>query len=254
MSTPSQHVVEVGDEKFTIQRFRGLKAIMAMASMTRIAREVPDVMADAVKQYQRRNTVTITEDMARLPRWRSFTTEDFDAAEAKSGRREIEIPAPMTANEQVMYALPTLLEHARKEVTRLIALLIIPNEELREADKTDKVEDALDKYEELLLMEAEIDQLVDVALAASDVLKEQMGERKDRLGNMLAGLWRMFQTNRVSNQTSSEEIQATLPPTTDPESTQLTSSEDAPTSSTSSDEPTDGAGTERSMASLGSNS
>lgn len=248
--------VKLGEEEkeYPIQRFRGLKAILAMASMTRIAREVPDIMADSVRAYQARNTVVITESMSRLPRWRSFTTEDFDAAERTTGKRQIELPTPMTSNEQVMYALPQLLEKARKEVTRLLALLLISNGELKIADKSDKVEDALDKYEDLLLYECELDQLVDLCFAAQDVLTEQLADRKDRLGKLMGALWGTW--IKSTQQTAPQENPAlpTSPPLSTQEeasSTSLTSTDGAPTSSIDSDEPTDGTETQPSMASLG---
>lgn len=256
MGTPK--TVTLGDgeneKEFTIQRFRGLKAIMAMASLTRISREVPDIMADAVKQYQARNTVIITESMARLPRWRSFTSEDFDAAEAKTGRREIELPTPMTANEQVMYALPTLLEKARKEVTRLLALLLISNAELKIADKSDKVEEKLDEYEDILLYESELDQLVDLCFAAQDVLSEQLADRKDRLGKLLGSLWGVWTRSMQTEQPESPALPTSQQPGTGQPSTQPTSTDGAQTSSTDSDMPTDGIETQPSMEYLGVNS
>lgn len=244
------------EKQYAIQRFRGLKAIMAMASMTRIAREVPDIMADAVKAYQQRNTMVITENMARLPRWSSFATEDFDAAEARSGRREIELPTPMAANEQVMYALPTLLEKARKEVTRLLALLLISNGELKIADQGDKVEEALDKYEDILLYDSELDQLVDLCFAAQDVLSEQLADRKDRLGKLLGTLWGAW-TRSMQEPTENPPtpaLQTSQRPDTDQSSIPPTSTDDVQTSSTDSVTPTDGIETQPSMVSPGVNS
>jgi hypothetical protein len=252
--TPVSVKLGEDDKEYTIQRFKGLKAILAMASMTRIAREVPDIMADSVRAYQARNNVVITESMSRLPRWRSFTTEDFDAAERTTGKRQIELPTPMTSNEQVMYALPQLLEKARKEVTRLLALLLISHGELKIADKSDNVEDALDKYEDLLLYECELDQLVDLCFAAQDVLTEQLADRKDRLGKLMGALWGTW--IKSTQQTAPQENPALpiSPPSSTQEgtsSTSLMSTDGAPTSSTDLDEPTDGTGTQPSMASLG---
>lgn len=247
--------VKLGEEEkeYTIQRFRGLKAILAMASMTRIARQVPDIMADSVKQYQERNTVVITENMARLPRWSGFTSEDFDAAEARTGKRQIELPTPMTVNEQVMYAMPVLFEKARKEVTRLLALLLISNGELKVADKGDAVEEALDKYEDLLLYESELDQLVDLCFAAQDVLSEQLADRKDRLGKMMGSLWAAWQnmTGMQPTTESPQELPSSPQPDMPPSQTQPTSMDGSPTSSTDSEKPTDGIETQRSTESLG---
>lgn len=249
-TTPA--VVQIGDKDFTIQRFRGLKAIMAMAAITRITREVPDIMADAIKQYQYRNTVIITEAMSHTRRWEGFTKEDFDAAEVGSGKREIELPAPMTQNEQVMYALPHLLERARKEVVRLLALLIIPNAELRDADKNENVEDALDRYQDVLLYDAELDQLVDLCLVANDVVKEQLADRKDRLGEVIRGLGKIVNFGR--NQSNPSTPVQSPQPSPDQTLMQPTSTDDVETSSTDSAKRTDGIGTPRSMESLGASS
>lgn len=254
---PEIHQVTIGEETFTIQRFRGLKAIMAIAAMTRIGREVPDVLADAVKEYTNRNTVSITEEMSNLPRWAGvFKKEDFDKAEERTGKRIMEVPAPMTQNEQMLYALPTLLEKARKEVARLLALLIIPNAELTEADDNDTVPQALDKYYKLLMHEAEIDQLIDLALATSEVLQEQLADRKDRLGNLTRGLWSLFRRNQSQPALAPTSRPQNTDPTQAPTvtTTPATSTDDAPTSSTSSKEPTDGTGELLSTASLGASS
>lgn len=254
MPTPVQVKLGEDDKEYTIQRFRGLKAIMAMASMTRISREVPDIMADAVKEYQSRNTMIITESMSRLPRWSSFTKEDFDAAAASNGgRREIELPTPMTLNEQILYSLPALLEKARKEVVRLLALLLISNAELKVADKSDKVEEKLDEYEDLLLYEAELDQLVDLCFAAQDVLGEQLSDRKDRLGKLMGSLLKAWQASMgpVETPRDTPELPISPPSDTPPSQTPQMSTHDAPTSSIDSEMPTDGTETPRSMESLG---
>lgn len=239
--------VEIGEKDYTIQRFRGLKAILAVAAVTRIAREVPDIMSDVVKDYQKRNTVVVTEVMSRIPRWSGFSTEDFDAAEKDTGRREIEIPSPMGENEQILQSLPKLLEEARREVIRLLAILIIPNSELKEADKEDRVEAALDEYKDLLLYDAELDQLADLALAAQDVLAEQLGDRRERLGKLVAAVIMIFRRNRASSQ----NIPTPASLSTETLSTLPTSLDDAPTSLTDSPVSTDGHETKLSTVSPG---
>lgn len=239
MSTVTSHIVKVGGKEYTLQRFRGLKAIMAMAALTRLARDVPNLLADAARAYAARNMVVITEPMAKLPRWEGFTTKDFDAAEKRTGKREIELPAPITQQEQVMAALPALLEEGRKEVIRLMALLIIPNADLMEADKTERVEEALDEYRDILMYEAEIDELAELVLVAQDVIQEQLSPiQRERMGNLARSLWK-----RVGLTRTSPMIQAPVTPMTSEEDEALTQqmlSDDAPTSRTDSPPPTDG--------------
>lgn len=243
--------VQIAGSTYEIQRFKGLKAIMAIAAVARISEAVPNILADAAKKYNQRNTIVITEAMSRLPRWAGFTSEDFDAAESRTGKRELEIPAPVAVNEQIMQSLPALLEQARKEVIRLLAILIIPNEKLKEADKNDQVEAALDEYYEPLMYDADLSELAELAIAASDVLKAQLAD-KGELGNLLRGLWKRIR---------SQQPQSTAPtPTSEMTTEQLereaaeiqaTSTPESPTSSTPSPSTTDGAETRSSMVSTG---
>lgn len=236
--------VTIGGKPYTIQKFRGLKAILVMASMTRIARDIPDLLADATKAYYERNTITITEAMSKLPRWEGFSTEDFDKAEAKTGKRVVELPAPITAREQVLTALPALLENARTEIIRLFAILVIPSGELMAADKANTVNTALDKYGDLFLYEAELDELVEVALAAQDSIAQLNPETQARLGEMLRSLTKSLGLNWGPQSTQAPQTpETTLTPPT--------STDDAPTSLTDSPAPTDGQENRLSMASPG---
>jgi hypothetical protein len=234
----NQVIVTLGDKQYPIQRFRGLKAILVMASVARISREVPDIMNDAIKDFQSRHTITVTEGMSRLPRFAAFSTEDFDAAETRTGKREIEIPAVMTNTEQFMQSLPKLLEEARTEVIRLFAILIIPQMELKAADKSGNMEAKLDDYTDILMDDAEIDQLADLVFAARDVLSEQLGDRSERLGKMMEGLMNLV-TGRTTVTSQMTPVSPTIPEPSE-SSTPQTSSDAPPTSSTDSDASTDG--------------
>jgi hypothetical protein len=244
--TDENRTVKIGGETYVIQRFRGLKAILAMAALTRIAREVPDILADATKEYQRRNTIIVTEAMSKLPRWEGFSKADFDEAEAlNEGRREIELPSPITPREQVMAALPALLEGARKEVIRLFAILVIPNEELMEADKADRVNEALDKYRDVFLYEAEIGDLVEVSLAAQASLSEQLTDDQRKQ------VWELTRSLVTLINPTMGQLQSTQAPTTEAESIPVTSPPDVQMSFTDSPTPTDGQESKSSLTSPG---
>ena len=246
--TDTDQQVTVGGEEYTIQRFRGLKAVLVLASITRIMQDVPDLIAQASKDYSAKHTVTITEEMAKLPRWEGFTAADFDIAEQKTGKRQIELPSQANGTEALLAALPKLLEStARREIVRLFAILLIPNAKLKVADKNDNVNEALDEYEDVILFEAEIDELVELAAAAQDAVRQLDTKRGGQLGKLAQQV--MSRLNLTLPQMPSESEPATPSPMTD--STEPMSTDDAPISPTPSESPTDGTETQRSMASLG---
>ena len=249
MSNSNDHntVVTIGGKEYTIQRFRGLKAILLFGALTRITHDVPDIVAKAAKEYSQRNTVEITEAMSRLPQWSNFTEKDFDRAERDTGKRVVVLPNRPNANEALMVALPDLLEStARREVIRLFAILLIPNDELREADRADRVNEALDEYKDLILYDAELDELFDLGAAAQTAVVNLSPAQKVRLGNLLRGLTaRLGITFPGSTTPSSEQ-------TPDSQTSTPKTSTDAPQiSSTDSELDTDGTETQRSSEPLG---
>jgi hypothetical protein len=249
MTEFTEQEVTLGGKKYTVQRFRGLKAILVIAAITRIGRDVPDILADAAKGYYKRNTITVTEAMSYLPRWEGIPKSAFDEAETANGRREIEIPAPVSEREQLLAALPDLLESTgRREVLRLFAILICPNSELAEADKADKVNEKLDEYNDLFLYEAELDELAEVAMAARSAFGQLDSTKTERLGEMVRSLIRAFNPEMASQMGMTNPTPET-PAVTD--STPSTSPDDAPISSTDSESPMDGAEKTPSMASPG---
>lgn len=248
--TDSQKVTIDGKE-YVIQRFRALRAVLVLASVTRIAEDVPELIANATKEYSAKHSITITESMSKLPRWEGFSKEDFDKAEQETGKREIELPSQPNSTEALLSALPKLIEStARREIVRLFAILLIPNEELRDADRSDKIEEALDKYEELVLFDAEIDELVGIAVAAQESVSKMDKGNREKLGKALSRMLRAINPEWAAmlqtDQTSDTKV-------TTPDSTEPMLMSDAPTSFTDSDSPMDGTETRPSMASLGTN-
>jgi hypothetical protein len=238
----TEEKVTIAGEEYPIQRFRGLKAILVIAALTRIARDIPDIIADVTKDYYKRNTTIVTEAMSKLPRWEGFSKEDFDDAEKRTGLRQVELPTPISEREQTLAALPQLLEGTgRREVIRLFAILVVPNAELAAADKADRVNETLDKYSDLFLYEAELEELIDVVIASQHVISQLEDTKRERLGEMMASLLGMinptwaaaFQKSRVSS------------------STPQTSSGAVPISPTDSPQHTDGREKSLSMASPG---
>jgi hypothetical protein len=244
-----EQAVSINGEQHTIQRFRGLKAVLVLASVSRIMQDVPDLIAEASKEYSAKHTISITEDMAKLPRWEGFTSADFDIAEQKTGKRVIELPAQANGTEALLAALPKLIgSTARREVVRLFALLLIPNAKLKIADKEDRVNDALDEYEDLILFDAEIDELAELAAAAQETIKQLDTKRNGQLGELLRrGLEMLGLTLPQMPSASGPETPSTEETTSIPQTLPL----DAPTLFTPSESPTDGIETQRSTVSLG---
>ena len=177
--------VSIDGTEYPIQRFRALRAVLVMAALADITNEVPELVAKAASDYAESHSMTVTEAMSRMPRFAdaAFTEADFDRAERETGKREVKVPIQASGAESLMSALPTLIRSkARRQVVRLFAILLIPNDKLKEADRSDSIDAALDGYEDLILYEAELDELADIAEAVQNQLSNLNTRRNGRWG------------------------------------------------------------------------
>jgi hypothetical protein len=208
------HKVQLGDTELTITRFRGLKALLASALVGRVMREVPDLqdrVTTFTKKYRKENEVELTRPMAKLPRFAffGFTEEDF----AASPDGIIRLPEEPTTQQIMLAVAPDLIDLARKELVRLLALIVIPNSELEAADDADDIEGALDKQGKTLIRTAEFDELLELFVVAWEVMRDQILAKKDKLGKLteLPFLRMWLSTQEVEEETPT-------PPTSPPES------------------------------------
>lgn len=235
MSDTAAREVRVGDSTVLIARFRGLKAILASALVARVMREMPQIqerVTEFRKEYRKKNTIIITPAMANMSQFigLGLTREDFSQG-------PVELPEEPNGQAIMINMFPSLLDLARKEVVRFIALLAIPNSALEEADDADQVEAALDTYGKRLFREGDIDELLELLVIGWEVLQEQIEAKRDKLGKLQdLPFLRMLQS------TQEEETTNETPPT---------SSDDVPISSDSEPPDTDGVEEQLSMASPG---
>lgn len=184
MTMESPREVQIGGETYHIARFRGLKASIAGALMSRVMREVPQIqdrVSEFRKQFKESNSLTLTPAMAKLPRFEmlGLTTEDFAAAGGN-----IELPEEPDQGTILVNVFPDLFELAQKELQRFLALIIIPNPELESADDADNVDEVLTRWGKKLMREGDLDELLELMVIGSEVLKEQMASKRDRLGKI----------------------------------------------------------------------
>lgn len=163
-----------------------------------------------------------------------LTTADWEA----SGNKLRQPRSPGVA-EQVMAVLPLALDLAESEVARLLALFAMPNEEVKRRSADGKLWDELDAQGDALL-DAPLDQLVELAVCAGETLQDQYRVKiRERLGERLAAAARL--------------VGLKLPDAGGANST-TSASTTSPTSSTDSPQSTGGESDEPSTAPVGAGS
>lgn len=158
-----------------------------------------------------------------------MTEEDWKA----SGNR-LRIPRSPSTEEKVAAIFPLALNLAETETLHLLALLSMTNVEVKDAAKDDLPEALSERAEDLL--DAPADDLMELAVAAGEMVEDQFVSKVKALGERLPNALRLFGMSPRS-QTSKQPASQTKP-----------------TSSTDSPPPTDGASDESSTELAGNSS
>jgi hypothetical protein len=152
-----------------------------------------------------------------------ISEEDWQA----SGHK-LRTPRSPSDMEMLLNVLPRALELAETELAAVLALVAMPDAEVKQRGHDGSLKDALLEQGDALL-DAPWDQLVELALAASEALQDQYRQQvRGRLGERLDRAARSWGLDRLMSRVSPGTNSTTPASTT------------SPTSSTDSLPPTDG--------------
>jgi hypothetical protein len=241
--------VTVGDVEYVVGRFRGYKATRIAGEVAKIVRRYPKIGKDLAafrREYAEENVIELKRTEAE---WRlgAEAQRISDKAWETSGGTLRLRQAP-TPQEQLMHVFPDVFEIAEKAVGRILALLVVENDELEEAYDSDSVDQVLDDLAKRLLFGGDAAELLELAVAGEEVARGQFEPLKDKAGKLLAQIGLRQETPTPDSEPSSNEPSesesksspATREQESEASSTSSTSSPTSPSSSTDSPTPTDG--------------
>lgn len=236
MSTPETKSVTVGDTSYNIARFKGFKALNIGRIVKDITRQVPEIaeaMAAFTRKYEHDNAVRITREMSVLPRFKpmfdglAFTDEDWQRCGGA-----VEIPQPPDTGTVIAAVFPLVFDQAEEHLLNLIAWCAAPNSELREADEGEGVDQYIANLRKKLLHEGDLDELIDLTIASTEVVMDQFTGKMGKLQLLISAF-----TGRLENlqrSTTPGDQDDSVDDDSEPTSTTK------PNLSTDSEAPTDG--------------
>lgn len=142
--------------------------------------------------------------------------------------RKVEVP------ELIAAVAPSALEVAEEHIFRLLALVTLENAAVKAAWKGQGLDPLIDERVEDVILEADVDELLELAVVAGELVEDQLVSKLERLGERtgkalrLVGLDPARLTRRDPATSSTPTTSADTPPSS------------RPTSSTDGDESTDG--------------
>lgn len=246
--------ITIGGQERRIEPFSGRKVNRALRLLKAIAKAVPellDIRAEFIRRYEAANYVELDRAQALLRYGApvAVTTPEGELARDAEGRLET-VPSPLLAmsedawaqtdhklrlprspstEEQLWAIFPEAFDKAEDLIVRLLALALMPNHDIKEHARKGDLDEHLGAAGEDLLDDALGDELLELAVAAGEVVDDQILAKArrlradDRLGNAL----RLLGLSPESLTPSKSPDDTTPAPT--------------PSSSTDSPEPSDGA-------------
>jgi hypothetical protein len=240
--------VEVGGRPYAVARFRGRKATKIMRLAATIGRAYPDLakkVAEFEQAYIEENALRLSRTEAELkfgPDAAQITDEAWETAGG-----ELALKQMPSAYERLAAIWPEIFEAAEGPVLDLLAVVSMTNEELADANREDRLDDAIGERRDLLLDEGDTAELIELALAGYRMARGQFGPFVERAIPLLANLGLTMgapePTASPTSPTKEEEPSSS--------SSGSSSSETSQSSSTGSPPPTGGESTRSSTESPG---
>lgn len=185
-----------GDE-VVVQPFSGFKAAVATIVAKDAASVYPTMrkaLAEFHAEYRRDHSLRVDRATAEYRLGDRARAISEEAWKASSNELEAQTAAPARGEEIANVYFPLGVEHAWPALTKVMALVTIPNRRLEELDEeggSDRVFDYL-KEEARKIQHKPLDELLELAVVAAETLEDQLAGKVRELGPRLGGIKRLF--------------------------------------------------------------
>jgi hypothetical protein len=217
--------VTVGEREYVLRPFRGLKAISLMSAIGGLMKTLPDLqdqIAEVSRKHRDQNMIDIPRAAFELRYPEDAKNVSQEAWDSSGGVVRLPDPDASLGWEQIMLSvLPTVMDQARDQVLQVMALVVIPDRELQDADEADNVPEELAAISKQLLYDGTLDELAELALASVELVKGQfqgkVRELVDQVSEMFGGTEEESQEEiKIGTvETPSETSSTPSPPPTD---------------------------------------
>lgn len=190
MIAEDKRKITVGDRIYTIEAFRGSKGVRVLAAVAAIGKQAKPVLDEwntYDRLYRENNSAIITRELAEVRaaqapddesrlHWQRFLDGPL------KDRVSVSIPQSPTMDQKLITFFPQFFEMAEDEVTRLLALMLIPNVEMKAARRDGSLAEKLQALGEEILDELEIQEMATLILTCVEIIQEQFKDTQDTVG------------------------------------------------------------------------
>lgn len=203
--------LRVGEREYVLRPFKGLKAVSLMDAVGGLMKVMPDIqdrIAAITKKHRDDNLMDWPRAAIEL-RYPEEAKNISDEAWNQNGG-VVRLPDPDAALgwEQILLTiLPQVMGEARDQVMDILALIVIPDVELMEADDAGDIETPVRAIGKQLLREGTLDELADLALKSVELIKNQFA---GKVAELIAQVGEMFGADEAEEDEEPEIKVATV--------------------------------------------
>lgn len=174
-------VVKINGEEKVIPRLVAEKAIRITDAIAEGLAKAPEILDEYKKLTDNYPPIAISAQEAQLPNWQPIIKslgylddngEIIAAAINEEGK--VSIPQAPSDEEVLARMFPIVWGTLKEELLRIIALLLVSGEDLREADRSDAVEELLQEVADDLAYNADLEELVAVVAVGIELISAEI--------------------------------------------------------------------------------
>lgn len=245
-AAPTQSTITLGEREHRIERISARKAARAFAELRAITRAVPEInkaVSTFVRTYEEENVVELDRVQAKM-RFGAETIDTLTEEDWANAGGKLRLPRSPGTTEVILAAFPIALDLAEAHVYRLLALFLMPNEDVARYRKNGELDERLGERADDLLDDAYGDEVMELAVVVGELVDRQFVGKARELGDRLGNALRLVGLGPATPTTpTASRDDATGDPAETSTSSESGPSASKPTSSTSTPAPTDGSPT-----------
>jgi hypothetical protein len=203
--------VEINGHTVTIERFRLAKATRVMTLLQLLQKQVPEVSKSwaTFRTEYARDYPRVIDRMNALAMY-GPQLDHISEDEWARTNQTFTVPGTPNAYEVFFHMAPLIYDQAEEIALRLLGLIALPNDTVRQYVKDGDIWKRVDEYVEEVIADAPLDEIMDLVIAAAEVIDGQLLQKakalKDRAGNVVGLLgWKTTSEKQPTSPTSSEQ-------------------------------------------------
>lgn len=236
--------VKVGGRDVHLERFTVAKAMRVMTLLSVIQKQVPSLnkeLAAFRSEYRKANSIELDRVQAKMRYGPQPVLDDEGEPIMQDGEivtiaspidrmteqdweragQVLRLPQSPTPTETLVAMFPTVYEAAEQPVQRLLAIVAMPNDDVTRHVRNGTIWDEVDRFADEVIAPAYLDEIMELAVAAGEVIDDQVMSKAKGLGERAGNLLRLagIQTTTSEDSGSPPETSETLSEPAEKEST-----------------------------------